>query len=413
MNEAPLRVCFVIQKLFNLTGGAERVFLQAAAAMASRNMIVEVLVFDRTNGTPRFVSDGLRITNLMPTALRSKTPAGDSTKGDRTPGILARLPNKGLVAQLKYTATHGVFAHRLTTALRHKRPDVIVGFLPPAILAATRAGRALGVPVIASTHNVLEQDFGLQSPRWDQNTVYRRRARNALAQASAITVLQDTFLDWFTPEERQRAVVLPNPISRLSPEPVPQPERAKQVLSVGRLTAIKRHALLIDAWARIAPEFPDWQVSIYGDGPEKDALSAGILSHGLQDRIMLHGTLPDLGPVYDRASLLCHPSAFEGFGLAVAEAMAHGTPALGFSDCPGINQLITDQKDGWLIDPGNAPVEALAAALRKTLKNTDDMRAKGRAAREILHRFSPEAFASSWESLIRRTAAEGPSKPTA
>lgn len=398
----PLRVCFVIQKLLGLSGGAERVFLQTATAMASRGMQVEILVYDRANAPPGFDTAGLPVTNLMPAFVRARGNLQSRT--NQTPLVIRKLPHGGLLGHLKWAASHGLFAHRLGAVLHRKRPDVVVAFLPPAVTAAVRACRDLGVPVIASTHNLPQEDFDLSSSRWDQNPVYRRRARTALSQANGITVLQEEFRNWFTADERERITVMPNAVSRLSPPPTSGTARDKVILSVGRLAPVKRLDLLIGAWARIQPLFPGWSLSIYGEGPERNALIAQIAAAGVQHTVTLCGLAADLGPVYDRASLLCHPAAFEGFGLAVAESMAHGTPALGFADCSGINRLITDGVDGWLIDPGPDREAALALGLHQTLRDPAGLHDRGIAAQEITSRFSAGRNAAEWESLIRKTA---------
>lgn len=404
MSKPALRVCFVIQKLFGLAGGAERIFLQTATAMAARGMDVEVIVYDTTNAPVQFDTAGLPVTNLIPAFAKALGPSRTGT--NQTPRALKKLPNGGIMGHLKWSATHGLFAYRLKAALRERRPDVVVAFMPPAIAVAVRAGRDLGVPVIASTHNVPEEDFGAFSLRWDQNPVYRRRARAALSQAVGITVLQESFRDWFTPEERSRVTVMPNAIGRLSPRPPTPAPREKQVLAVGRLTGVKRLDLLVAAWARIEPEFPDWRVSIYGEGPDRPALTAQIAAAGLQDRITFCGLTTDLGPVYDSASLLCHPATFEGFGLAVAEAMAHGTPVMGFADCSGINRLVSDGVDGWLLDPGTDRVTALANGLKKALRDPASLRDRGAAAEEISQRYSPDTIAAKWETLIHKAASQ-------
>lgn len=403
MTDRPLRVCFVIQKLLGLSGGAERILLQTATAMAARGMTVEVMIYDTARGTPQFDTTGVTVTNLLPPVLRR--PSGARPDNSQTPKIVKGLPHSGVLGHLKWAATHGLFARRLKTALRKGRFDVVVGFLPPGITAAVRAGTALGVPVIASAHNVPQEDFGLDSPRWDQNPVYRRRARAALSDAAAITVLQDGFRDWFTPSEQARITVMPNPIGRLSPAPAIPVPRARRVLAVGRLAQVKRFDLLIAAWAAIRDDFPDWRVDIYGEGPQNDTLSVQIATAGLQDIVRLCGVTPDLGPQYDSASLLCHPASFEGFGLAVAESMAHGTPAMGFADCAGINRLVTSGVDGILLDPGQDRVMALAAGLRQALSQPAHLHALGQAATAITQAYSPDEIAAQWDSLIRSCAA--------
>ncbi len=404
MSKAPLRVCFVIQKLLGLSGGAERVFLQTVVAMAARGMQVEILIYDTSNGTPQFETAGVPITNLLPWFLKKPTKAGP--RGNRTPKSLKRLPHGGVVGHLKWAITHGLFIRCLKTALKKRHPDVVVAFLPPAITTTVIAGRTLDIPVIASTHNVPEQDFGADSPRWDQNPLYRRRARTALSEATRITILQESFRGWFRPEEQDRIDVIANAISRLSSKDTSRPEREKLILGVGRLTSVKRFDLLIAAWEKIHLKFPGWRVEIYGEGPDQQALTDQISAAGLHDSIKLRGVSSDLGAIYDSASLLCHPATFEGFGLVVGEAMSHGTPAIGFSDCTGINQLITHGVDGILINPDPDRVNALARELENALNQPDHLRALGAAAEQITQTYSPEAVANQWENVIRKAAAK-------
>lgn len=393
----PLRVTFVIQKLLGLSGGAERVFLQVARAMADRGMLVNLMIYDNGQGQPVYDLDGLALCNLFPEILRRGTGDGVS---NATPTAVKRLPHGGVMGHVKWAGTHGLFARRLTQALRRSKPDVIVGFLPPAITASVEAGRAIGVPVIASVHNVPEQDFG-DSPRWDQNPVYRTRARTALDRADAVTVLLDEFRDWFDGATRSRVHVVPNALERLCPLPDPIPPRTRTVLGVGRLTDVKRFDLLIEAWAQLHGEFPDWTVDIYGTGPQEQALKNQIAAHALEDRVRLLGVTSDLGPVYDRAGLFCHPASFEGFGLVVGEAMAHGLPVVGFADCPGVNQLIRHETDGLLTAPG---ATALADGLRRLLRDAQRRREMGAAATQITTRYAPTAIADIWERLITDTA---------
>ena len=174
---------------------------------------------------------------------------------------------------------------------------------------------------------------------------------------------------------------------------------------MGRLTAVKRFDLLVAAWARLRPQFPDWRVEIYGAGPEQDALTAQITAAGLEAVVRLCGTTPDPGPLYDRAGLLCHPATFEGFGLSVAEAMAHGTPAIGFADCTGINALITHGVDGVLLEAGEADrADVLAAGLSGVLGAPGKLHAMGTQATAITQAYHPDKIAHQWESLIRSSA---------
>ena len=423
----PCRVVFVIQKLAGLRGGAERVLIETAEAMAARGMDVSIASYDRHGGAPAYPCS-LPVIRLWPGASRRPPPVhvGHGRRG-RAEALLRALPNGLGLGRLKYALTHGLFARRLRAHLRATRPDVVVAFLPPAILAAAEAlrGWGAGAPaLIASVHNVPAAEFDDGSPRWDNNPVYRRAARAALHRAARITILQPDFAAWFAPGLQDRLVVMPNPVRRLSPpvtEGGPGPARAPLILGVGRLTSVKRFDLLLRAFARIAADLPDWRLDIHGDGPERARLAALITDLGLEGQARLAGVTPDLGPVYDRAAILAHPAAFEGFGLSVAEAMAHGLPPVAFADCAGVNRLITDGQDGLLVqtepaadpdaDPDATPdaaraealAEALAGALAGLIADPARRALLGARATGLALRLSPEQVHAAWAAEIAAT----------
>lgn len=393
MTSAPLRVCFVIQKLLGLSGGAERVFVETARAMTARGIDVKILIYDSGTGRAAYETGDIVVKNLFPL----KRPDIRTSRSDSTPVSLKKMPHGHIMGHVKWALTHELFIRTLRRHLQRHPPDVIVGFLPPAITACVRAAAPLNIPVIASVHNLPEQDFG-NSVRWDQNPVYRHRAKKALADADAITILLDEFRSWF-PSHRQPSIhVIPNAVTRVSPPDASPPVRQKTVLAVGRLTDVKRFDLLIDAWALLHRDFPDWQVNIYGEGPNHSALKAQIATNNLGSSVHLCGTTPQLGPIYDQASIFCHPAAYEGFGLVVAEAMAHGLPIVGFGHCPGVNTLIQDGANGQLVSDGS---RALSNGLRRYLENPKQRQEAGQAAPSICETYAPEKIMAQWEALLR------------
>lgn len=389
-----MQVAFVIQKFLGLSGGTERVVTNVANALKSRGMDVSIVIYDSSQGHPAYSLDDIQITNLFP-------GAGRNARSDVTPSALKTFPHFGPLGHIKWAVTHGLYARRLIAHFRKSQPDVIVGFLPPAITAAVSAGQALGIPAIASVHNLPEQDFG-DGGRWDQNPVYRRRARLALAKASAITVLMPEFRSWFEVEIADRVHVVPNAIARLSNST--GKSRQKLVLGVGRLTEVKRFHLLIEAWALLHAEFPDWTVHIYGEGPERENLANLIETKGLKGSVSLKGTNPHLGPVYDGAAVLCHPADYEGFGLVVGEAMAHGVVPLAYASSPGVNALINSDVDGLLVEDGVVP---LTDGLRRLIRNEQLRADLGDNALEIVTTFSAKEIVHLWEKILRQVVDRG------
>ncbi|SPH16885.1 GalNAc-alpha-(1-_4)-GalNAc-alpha-(1-_3)-diNAcBac-PP-undecaprenol alpha-1,4-N-acetyl-D-galactosaminyltransferase [Defluviimonas aquaemixtae] len=398
-----MKVVFVIQKLAGLRGGAERVTIDTARALSQRGFEVSIVCFEPGRGAPAYDAGPVRVENLFPAgrADRPKPSLGPSSAPSkrRAERFLKAVPNGLGLGHLKWALTHGFFVRRLRRMIETNRPDVIVAAMRPAITAAAFAARGTTTKVVAVLHNVPSADYD-DATRWDQNPVYRRRSLEAFDYCDRILVLLEEFREWFPPAARERVEVLPNAVSRLSPPDVTL-QRSRIILSVGRLTAIKRIDLLIEAWARIAARHPDWRVVICGTGPEEQRLRAIIDRVGLHDQVTMQGDCPETGAYYDIASILCHPAAHEGFGLAVAEALVHGVAAIGFADCPGVNTLLRDGDNGLLVQPSDEPVVALSEALERLVSDSELRCRLSRRGPDSMADYAPARIYARWEALLR------------
>lgn len=415
-----MRAVFVIQKLAGLKGGAERIVTETARAMAARGIEVTIWTYEARSGAALYALDGVVQRNLFPLVgrlgglpgrggatprARPRRPAAIN-RPHRLERLIRALPDGPGLSAAKWHLTHGLFRRRLRAALKADRPDVVVAFLRPAITACAFAAAGLGIRTIASIHNVPAEDFGSDA-RWDRNPVYRARSLAALGKVDAIHVLLPEFRDWFAEPLRRRVSVIGNPVSRLTPPPAGPEQRLPVVLAVGRLAAVKRFDLLIAAWAGLCRSHPHWRLRILGDGPERARLQALIDGFGIGAQAELAGISDAPGRDYDRAAMLCHPAAHEGFGLSVAEALAHGLPVIGFADCPGVNTLVRDGVNGVLVPgPGDAPA-ALGAAIDRLIRSDDLRHALAAAAPASVAAFAPEAIHDRWLALLCGDAGGG------
>jgi glycosyltransferase involved in cell wall biosynthesis len=124
------------------------------------------------------------------------------------------------------------------------------------------------------------------------------------------------------------------------------------VLFFGGLKARKNLPLLLEVWARVAPRHPDARLLIAGGGPLLAPLRALADGKGLRASVRLSGYVPEAEKVdhFNVGDVFVFPSAMEGFGLAVAEAMASGLPVVA-SDRGSIPELLADGEGGFLCDP--------------------------------------------------------------
>jgi glycosyltransferase involved in cell wall biosynthesis len=144
------------------------------------------------------------------------------------------------------------------------------------------------------------------------------------------------------------------------PDDVPGDVRV--LLAVARLTDQKGIDLAIRALATL-PD--DTVLVVLGDGPERATLVRLARELGLERRVFLLGRVPDVGAWLGRATVLVHPARWEGFGLAVLEAMLASLPVVA-TNVSALPELIVDGESGVLVQPDDA--EALAHGIAHALE---------------------------------------------
>jgi glycosyltransferase involved in cell wall biosynthesis len=143
------------------------------------------------------------------------------------------------------------------------------------------------------------------------------------------------------------------------------PESARVLLAVSRLT----HQKGIDVAIRALRALPDDTVLVVlGEGPERAALQRLAKEIGVEQRVFLLGRVPDVAAWLRRSSVLVHPARWEGFGLAVLEAMLAGLPVVA-SNISSLPELVVDGETGVLVVPDDA--DALAPAIARVLEQPE------------------------------------------
>jgi len=174
-------------------------------------------------------------------------------------------------------------------------------------------------------------------------------------------------------------------------------ESTPLLLAVGRLWAPKDYPNLLRAFAGLrAGAVP--QLVIVGDGPLRKELDALAESLGVRERVRFLGVRHDVPALMSACDLFVLSSAWEGFGLVVAEAMACGRMVVA-TDCGGVREVVGEA--GFLVPPRDA--QALTEAMGRALRLPDEQRQRlGTAARErVVARYSLEALAQKYLAVYR------------
>ena len=174
--------------------------------------------------------------------------------------------------------------------------------------------------------------------------------------------------------------------------------KAHRVVAAGRYDFQKNFELLIRLWARLAPSFPDWELYIVGDGKMRAELTALVSSLGLTGSITLATPTHQMQEVYRSSSVYAMTSRYEGLPMVLLEAQQMGLPIVSFA-CPcGPRDVITDGRDGFLIEPGDE--ERFVAELSRLMVD-EELRCKmGEEARKASLRYTVDHVMAQWVELF-------------
>jgi glycosyltransferase involved in cell wall biosynthesis len=205
-------------------------------------------------------------------------------------------------------------------------------------------------------------------------SVRSKRAVEKLAYRSAnhCIVLSEAFKDLLHLEygiSRAKITVIPGATDVRATQSVPRVQHdTKRVLCVRRLEWRMGIGTLLAAWHEISAGDNAARLDIVGTGSIADELHRYVTDHGLQDTVTFHGRAPDklLTELYSAATVSVVPSiALEGFGLAILESLARGTPVVA-TDCGGMPEILRPIDPTLVVPMGDA--HALAARLLLALQ---------------------------------------------
>jgi glycosyltransferase involved in cell wall biosynthesis len=297
-----------------------------------------------------------------------------------------------------YLTRMRTFKKKLSRLLTELQPDITIStlgremdFLPSLHDGSIKMGETHAPKQFCRNFHLMEQRGGihrLMAKYW------RRKQEAAVRKLDALVVLtQNDAESW---KSVKPAYIFPNPIT-LRPA-APCDYNAKRILSVGRLTGEKGYDLLIQAWAEVVQKYPDWHLTVYGEGELHDALQQQIRMQGVEASFTLHTPVPHIEEEMARHSLFVLSSRFEGFGLVLIEAMTCGLPVVSF-DCPhGPREIIAPEKDGLLV-PREDP-HALAEAMMHLMEDAELRRQMGEQGQKDIQRYAIDTIMGRWMQLF-------------
>lgn len=175
----------------------------------------------------------------------------------------------------------------------------------------------------------------------------------------------------------------------------------KRIISIGGLKAENKNGLtLVEAFCKIAKKYPDWDLHFFGGRALFSNAQKLASEYRCKDQILSTAHVEDIASEYSKSQIHAIPSYHEGCPNALCEAMTHGLPSVGFADCPGVNELIVNGKNGFLVERYNG-VENLSLALEKLILDEELRVSFGeQALKESKLLFDPDKIFSKWVKIF-------------
>ena len=374
-------VIFLMHDAFG-EGGVARTTANLANQLA-RTREVRVISLSRRRAQPRFeLDDSIEVTVL------------DDLRGggSRVRKPLRRIPSRldPVPPERSMSLVTDVLLRR---AIRAVHAGVVVSTRPSLHLALTTYARA-GVTTVGWEH--LNHAARSDNPRLMQvlhTAVPRLDGHVVLTEADAQDWRQDL------PGLRTQVEVIRNSVAwPIRPEPANVD--SKVIVAAGRLVPRKGFRRLVRAFAPVAHRHNDWQLHIYGNGPQRKDIADLIHHLDLDAQVHLRGYSHDLPQVFANASVFAMTSLSEGFPMVLIEAMSTGTPLIAF-DCPrGPGEIIRHGANGLLIPEG--PLQPFTRGLETLVEHADLRLRLGAQGLRDAQAYTVAKISADWERFLER-----------
>ena len=381
-------ICFLTDSIFSI-GGVQRVTAVMAKALSADGCRVAIVTLDKAEAHDTTLY-GLCEADIDYRYLAYPETPTWKLLFCKAYSLLYRkcLPQTPFTSRLyAHSSFPSEKRNALALMLGDGHFDVVVGVHAPlAVRLASCRQQLPGVKLIGWIHNSYEALFGQQSPYIGPALRHHYEQQLQTLDRTIVLCQYDAQRYHFPTQ------VIHNPLT-LTPG-APSRGTSKRFLAVGRFS--HRHKgfdLLIDAFHLFAATNNEWTLDIVGEGPEEALYRQQITQYGLEQRICLHPFTTNIQHYYSEAQVYVLSSRWEGFGLVLVEAMAHGLPVIS-SDLPTSQELMGD----FALYFENGNIEQLAERLKDATQM--DWPTKSAEAFKIAQRFDISNIILQWKEML-------------
>ena len=288
----------------------------------------------------------------------------------------------------KYGIKFGFFKviRSIKKLVKLENPDVVVCFMAQNILLTGIAIKNIKVPFVVSER--------IDPAQVKRNFIFKHILNKIYERASLVIFQTKRAQNYFNEKIRKNSCIIGNPIKISC---FKSSNTKHKIVNVGRMTAQKNQAMLLDVFKSIHDKYPDYTLTIYGDGPLRNELESKIKELGLEDSAFLPGVSNSIHKEMSDAEMFVLSSNFEGLSNALMEAMLMGLPSIS-TDCAGSDEIIVNNENGILIPVGDA--NQLYDAIENLINDKKLRNSISKNSTESMKKYEEKNIIDKWNSTI-------------
>ncbi len=300
------------------------------------------------------------------------------------------------VVEKKGKLSLGLFAD-LRKKLTELNPDIVHTHLFAPDIWGRVAARQVGLPIVTTEHNTNYADGAIR------NWVKKQTTHHTSTHVAVSDAIRSYSMKHYGITDMQ--VIRPGiDLSQFLSVPALTKKKELRYLMLGRITKQKGFDIGLQAFARVQEK--NWQLSIVGEGEDKQLLETLVARYQLQQQVTVLVPTADVAGLLSNHDVVVVPSRWEGLGVVIMEAFAAGRVVIG-SAVGGIPELIQQQQTGLLVPAED--VDALHNMIQTTLEDPSLRSTLGAAARMYAKtHFGLEkmigAYAQVYQSCLKKKA---------
>lgn len=274
--------------------------------------------------------------------------------------------------------------------IRQNKPDVVFAFRIAIYCVTIPSLIGARIPIIASERN---------DPRF-YSLKLRLLQKILLPLTDRFVVQTQHIKDYFPTFIQKKTDIIFNPVTD-KVFSLPDIPKEKQIISVGRLHSQKNQKMMVEAFARISQQFPEWKLVIYGEGPERDSLERMIQDSRLKikDKVLLPGRSENIIEELNKSEIFAFSSDYEGMSNAVVEAFCVGLPII-TTKVSGTEDIIIDGENGFLLERND--ITGMEKAMRKLMSDENLRKKMGDINKTKSEIFNMNKIFIQWENILKK-----------